>query len=222
MPHHQSAHARTVDLTTRSTLSDYAEIAAAAGVRRILTQFDELPVPGRATILHATATAVISNPWVGTSTDTDLIPESQRIAPILAKLLVDRLLAALGGAEQVEAFGKASIVGLAGEIEHAGAFIHTPYFGNLMRDALGGTAVIASVDGRAEPGELLRVPLVHKTAAATRSHYQTVEVSLTDAPHAAEVAVVAAASTGPRPFARLGDRTTDQPVHPDILKEIAL
>lgn len=220
---HPVAHTpRTVDLSTRSTLTDYADIAAAAGVRRILTQTDEVPREGAGSIRRATVTAVIRNPWLGTSTSADLQPETRRIAPLLAKLLTDRLLDALGGADRIEAFGKAALVGTAGELEHAGALVHTPYFGNLVREALGGTSIICFVDGRAEAGEMLRVPMWHKTAAATRSHYQTVEVNLADAPHPGEIAVIAAASTGPRPFARIGDRTTDRPVTSDILKEIAL
>lgn len=213
---------RTVDLSTRSTLADYGDIAAAAGLRKVFTQVEEIPRDGEASILRATATAVIRNPWLGTGTGTDLQPETRRIAPLLAKLLTDRLIDALGGASAVEAFGKAALVGTAGELEHAGALVHTPYFGNLVREALEGTSIICFVDGRAEAGELLRVPMWHKTAAATRSHYQTVEAHLADAPHPDEIAVIAAASTGPRPFARIGDRTTDQPVTSEILKEIAL
>ncbi|MFT4232663.1 MAG: amino acid synthesis family protein [Leucobacter sp.] len=212
----------TVDLSARSTLADYGDIAAAAGLRRVFTQVEEIPRESGIPIMRATATAVIRNPWLGTGTGTDLQPETRRVAPLLAKLLTDRLLDALGGAERVEAFGKAALVGIAGELEHAGALVHTPYFGNLVREALEGTSIICFVDGRAEAGELLRVPMWHKTAAATRSHYQTIEVNLADAPHPGEIAVIAAASTGPRPFARIGDRTTDRPVTSDILKEIAL
>lgn len=214
--------AHTVDLRTRSTLSDFGDIAAAVCLRKITTQLEEIPRDGAAPIMRATAAAVVRNPWLGTDTHTDLQPATQRIAPVLAKLLTDRLLEALGGAASIEAFGKAAFVGAAGELEHAAALVHTPYFGNLVREALGGTSIICFVDGRIEAGELVRIPMWHKTAAATRSHYQTVEAHLADAPHADEIVVIAAASTGPRPFARIGDRTTDQPVTSDILKEISL
>lgn len=213
---------QTVDLSARSTLSDYGDIATAAGLRKILTQVDEIPREDAPSILRATATAVIRNPWLGTGTGADLQPETRRVAPLLAKLLTDRLLDALGGAASIEAFGKAALVGTAGELEHAGALVHTPYFGNLVREALEGASIICFVDGRAEAGELLRIPMWHKTAAATRSHYQTVEANLADAPHPDEIAVIAAASTGPRPFSRIGDRTTDPVVTSDILKEITL
>jgi hypothetical protein len=158
---------------------------------------------------RATVAAVIANPWVGTGPTTDLSPEVAVIAPVLARLLTDRLIEALGGADQIEAFGKAAVVGTAGEIEHAGALIHTPYFGNLMRDFLGGESIICFADTRAEAGEALVVPMWHKTQAATRSHYQTITARVSDAPRADEVVVIAAASTGPRPHPRIGDRTTD-------------
>jgi hypothetical protein len=214
--------ARVVDLSARSTLGGYDDIAAAVGLRKICTQLEELPQEGVAPIMRATATAVIRNPWLGTDNHADLQPAAQRIAPVLAKLLTDRILDVLRGADSIEAFGKAAFVGTNGELEHAAALVHTPYFGNLVREALGGTSIICFVDGRVESGELVRIPVWHKTAAATRSHYQTIETHLADAPHPDEIAVIAAASTGPRPFARIGDRTTDQPVTSAILKEIAL
>lgn len=117
--------------------SELHRLAIECGVRKLYTAVEETRAEngaGVATpILQAAAVAVIKNPWVGTSTDTDLQPETKRIAPIISKLLSDRLLAALGGedasADSVEAFGKAAVVGIAGEMEHAGALIHTPTSG---------------------------------------------------------------------------------------------
>ncbi|MFV0372569.1 amino acid synthesis family protein [Microbacterium sp.] len=212
----------TVDLVARSTLTDYADIAAAVGLRTVFTRTEQVPRADAAPIRRATATAVIRNPWRGTDVTTDLQPETRRIAPVLAKMLTDRLLQALGGADAIESFGKAALAGTAGELEHAAALVHTPYFGNLVREALKGTAIICFVDGRGEAGELLRVPMWHKLAAATRSHYQSIEVHLAGAPQPDEIVIVAAASTGPRPFARIGDRATDLPVTSDILKETPL
>jgi amino acid synthesis protein len=167
---------------------------------------------------RATAAAVLANPWVGTDPTTDLSPEVAVVAPVLARLLTDRLIEVLGGVDRIEAFGKAAIVGTAGEIEHAGALIHTPYFGNLMRDFLGGESIICFADTRAEAGETLVVPMWHKTLPATRSHYQTITARVSDAPRADEIVVIAAASTGPRPHARIGDRTTDPVVTAENLE----
>lgn len=161
---------------------------------------------------QASVAAVIANPWVGTGAGRDLAPEVAQIAPSLATLLTGALIDALGGAHAVEAFGKAAIVGTAGEIEHGGALIHTPYFGNLMREYLDGQSIICFADTRADAGDALVVPMWHKSTAATRSHYQTITTRVSDGPRADEIVVVAAGSTGPRPHPRIGDRTTDPAV----------
>lgn len=160
-------------------------------------------------VAQASVAVVVHNPWIGTGPARDLSPEVEAIAPGLARLVTTKLIDALGGVDAIEAFGKAAIVGAAGEIEHGGALIHTPYFGNLMREFLDGESIICFADTRADAGETLVIPLWHKTAAATRSHYQTVSARVSDAPRADELVIVAAGSTGPRPHPRIGDRKTD-------------
>lgn len=193
-----------------------------AGIRKIVHYQEEILLENGAApavpVVRATVAAVVSNPWAGTGPDTDLSPATEQLAPPLARVLTDRLLESLGGAEQVEAFGKAAIVGTAGEIEHAGALIHTPYFGNLVREFLEGSSIICFADDRAEAGQALVVPMWHKTAAATRSHYQTITTRVGDGPRADEIVVVVAASTGPRPHPRIGDRVTDPTVTSAILE----
>lgn len=184
-----------------------------AGIRKVVLYRETVLSEGGREPLRlterATAAAVLANPWVGTGPATDLSPEAAVVAPVLARLLTDRLIEALGGVQRIEAFGKAAVVGTAGEIEHAGALIHTPYFGNLMRDFLDGESIICFADARADAGEALVVPLWHKTHASTRSYYQTITARVSDAPRADELVVIAAASTGPRPHPRIGDRATD-------------
>jgi hypothetical protein len=192
-----------------------------AAVRKIVLHREAVLSEAGSELAHpihrATVAAVISNPWLDRRPDTDLADETRMIAPLLAKLLTDRLADTLGGVDRIEAFGKGAIVGTAGEIEHAGALIHTPYFGNLMREFLGGESIICFADDRADAGTALVVPMWHKTQAATRSHYQTVTARVSDAPRAHEIVVIAAASTGPRPHARIGDRSTDPVVTADDL-----
>lgn len=199
-----------------------AEVAASIGLRRILTATEELQGATGEPIRRASAVAVIENPWADARSGAELGDAHTHIAPLLAKVLTDRIRDALGDAGAIQAFGKAALVGVAGEVEHASALIHTAYFGNIVREALQGTSILCFADGMADPGSTIRVPLWHKTAASTRDFYQTIEVSLPDAPHEDEIAVIAAASTGPRPFARIGDRSTDRPVTTDILKGIRL
>jgi amino acid synthesis protein len=183
-------------------------------IRRILTVVEEsvteLGEPVRTPVRRAAAVAVVTNPWAGRGVQDDLSAEVAAIAPAIAHALCDRLITALGSAGRVQAFGKAAIVGIDGEIEHAGALIHTPYFGDVLRSRVHGESIIVFSDVRAPAGTTLTVPLWHKVEAATRSHYQTVSVRVPDAPRAGEIAVIAAASDGPRPNARIGDRRTDR------------
>lgn len=160
----------------------------------------------------AASYAVLKNPWLNEDTASNLTDFAAFAAPVLAKEITTRLLDHLGGAANVEAFGKAAIVGLNGEVEHGGAFIHTPFFGNIFREILGGSSIICFSESRAEPSESLRVPLWHKNEAATRDYYQSLEIHLPDVPHADELVVMGLAADGPRPHPRIGDRATDPTV----------
>ena len=197
---------------------------AGIGLRKVVVYQEsilaEAGQPPARPALQASAAAVVGNPWLDSGPSRDLSPEAVRIAPVLAKLLTDRLVSALGGVDEIEAFGKAAIVGSAGEIEHGGALIHTPYFGNLMREFLDGESIICFADTRAEAGEPLVVPMWHKSHAATRSHYQTISTRISDGPRPDEIVIVAAASTGPRPHPRIGDRTTDPAVTVKSLESV--
>ncbi|WP_115944674.1 amino acid synthesis family protein [Amycolatopsis thermalba] len=191
-------------------------------LRKLVTVTEEIVTeagaPATSPTRRAAAAAVITNPWAGRGLGGDLGPEAARTAPLLAQRLTRALEAALGG--RIAAFGKAAIVGLDGEIEHGAALIHTPYFGNILRELVDGTSIVVFSDERGPAGTALTVPVWHKTAAATRSHYQTVQVRVPDAPRGDEIVVIAAAATGPRPHARIGDRTTDPAVSLDILEDL--
>ncbi len=182
-------------------------------IRKIVVHREELLTelgqPVRAGTSRASAAAVVANPWLGRGVVEDLQAEVTVLAPRLARELTARLVAAVGGVDRVEAFGKAAIVGLDGEIEHGAALMHTPFFGNVLRELLDGTSIICFSEERAEAGTTLSVPMWHKTAASTRSHYQAASVRVPDAPRPDEIVVVAAVSSGPRPNARIGDRRTD-------------
>jgi hypothetical protein len=182
-------------------------------IRKIVVVEEEtLMDVGRSVLVPArcvAAAAVIGNPWAGKGFVSDLSPEVANLGPGLAHALADRLVRAFGGAEKVEAFGKAAMVGLDGETEHGSAFIHTPYFGDVFRHVVQGTSIITFSESRSSAGESLVVPIWHKTHSATRSHYQTIQVRVSDAPRPDEIVVIAAASAGPRPNARIGDRSTD-------------
>ena len=94
-------------------------------------------------VLLVSVAAVIQNPWAGKGFVEDIKPEILELAPKLGDILVPELIKEIGSGDKIQAYGKAAIVGLNGEIEHASAFIHTLRFGNKFRDAVGGTASVS-------------------------------------------------------------------------------
>ncbi|MGH1538897.1 MAG: amino acid synthesis family protein [Arenicella sp.] len=155
------------------------------------------------------AAAIIKNPWSGRGFVEDLQPEIRAIAPILGKLLTDKILGMTGGGEAVEGYGKAAIVGTDGEVEHASAMIHTLRFGNHYRNAVGAKSYLCFTNARSGPGGTLSVPLMHKHDEGMRSHYMTVQVAVPDSPAPDEIVVALGASVGGRPHHRIGDRYQD-------------
>jgi hypothetical protein len=65
---------------------------------------------------------------------------------------------------------------------------------------------------------VLDVPLGHKDAAYVRSHFDGMEVRLSDAPRAAEILVAVAVTDSGRPLPRVGGLTTDQITGEDGLR----
>jgi hypothetical protein len=115
-----------------------------------------------------------------------------------------RMVAALGGdPKAVEGYGKGAIVGAAGELEH-GALWHVPG-GWAMREVLGDAlAIVPSTKKVGGPGTRLDVPVTHVNASYVRSHFDAMEVGVTDAPRADELALVLVMTTGARIHARVG------------------
>ena len=151
---------------------------------------------------RAAALVVIRNPFAGTYVEKiegfmdDLKPLGLEMARSLVK--------ALGGdAKLVEGYGKGAIIGSSGEIEH-GALWHVPG-GYAMREVLGGAkAIVASTKKVGGPGTRLDVPITHINASYVRSHFDAMEVGLSDAPRADEILLALVMTTGPRVHARVG------------------
>ncbi|RAI41688.1 amino acid synthesis family protein [Rhodoplanes roseus] len=182
-------------------------------IRKLVTVVDEtLTEMGRPVtppVRRAAAIAVIENPYAGSYVDdlTVLIDMGEE----LGKLLSERAVAALGvPGEQCESYGKAALVGVDGELEHAAALLH-PKMGAPVRKTLGkGAALIPSSKKRGGPGQELDIPLGHKDAAFVRSHFDGMQVSINDAPRANEIVVAVAITTGGRPLPRVGGLKTSE------------
>lgn len=159
-------------------------------------------------ITVAAVAAIIENPWHGQGFVEDLGPGIDSVASDLGELLAPRVMEALGGT--LEAYGKAAIVGTDGEIEHGSALIHTLKFGNHFRDAASASTLLPAVEKRGTAGAVFDIPLKHFTDATIRSHHQTFEWRISDAPHANEIVIALAGATGGRPQQRLAPLSADK------------
>lgn len=159
----------------------------------------ELEKPTR----KAAAIAVIKNPFAGRYVED--LTELMDIGEKLGELLGSKAVAALGvDKSQIESYGKAAIVGEAGELEHAGAILH-PKLGKPLREAVGGgKAIIPSAKKMGGIGTPIDVPLHYKDAAFVRTHYDAMEVRVSDAPRADEILVAIVVTDSGRPLARIG------------------
>ena len=158
-----------------------------ATIRKIVVQVDETHLEGGQAIdpptRRALAMAVIDNPYAGHySANLDTLIE---IGEELGGLLGQRCVQALGiTPEQAHSYGKAAIVGEAGELEHAAAILH-PKLGAPLRAAVEkGAALVPSAKKQGTLGTAIDVPLGHKDAAFVRSHFDAMEARVADAPRA--------------------------------------
>ncbi|MEP4198675.1 MAG: amino acid synthesis family protein [Aliishimia sp.] len=145
--------------------------------------------------------ACVKNPFAGRY-EADLQSAMDDLKPLGAEMS-ERLVAALGGKDVIDGYGKGAIVGEAGELEHA-ALWHVPG-GYAMRGLLGDSnAIVPSCMKRGGIGSRLDVPLGHINAAYVRSHFDGIEVGLPDGPKADEIVYVLGMSCGGRVHSRMG------------------
>ena len=181
-------------------------------IRKFVVYDEETPIEGfrkaKTPLRMFAVAAVIENPWSGKYIE-DLKPEILAIAPSLGEELTSRITNLVGGGDKIEAYGKAGVVGLDGEIEHASALIHTLRFGNFYREAVGAKSYLSFTNTRGPADSAIMIPLMDKNDAGRRSHYLTIQFSIADAPRSDEIVVAIGGSIGGRPHHRIGDRYQD-------------
>jgi len=174
-------------------------------IRKIISSREEIfheggPVADTP-LLRGAMLAIIKNPFAGRYE-----PEIQGFMEDLKPLGLDmaqRLLDMLGGPDKIEGYGKGSLVGEGGELEH-GALWHAPG-GYAMRQLLGtANAIVPSSKKVGGVGARLDVPITHVNAAYVRSHFDSMEVGCNDAPRAGELAFALVMTTGGRVHSRSG------------------
>lgn len=175
-------------------------------VRKYMTVVEEIFHEGGAPVAtphrRASVVAVVENPYAGAFHD-DIMPFMKDLEPV-GLIMAQKLIDALGGdAKAIEGYGKGAIVGQNGELEH-GALWHAPG-GYAMRALLGDAkAIVPSTKKVGGPGTTLDVPITHINASYVRSHFDSMEVSIPDAPRANEILLALVMSTGPRVHNRAG------------------
>jgi len=181
-------------------------------IRRQLTIEEETLIEGgrplHLPVKKVAAIVVITNPFASRYVDdlTELVDTGER----LGEILVERILKVIDPKE-VESYGKACIVGEAGELEHSAALMH-PTFGAPIRKAIGaGKAIIPSTKKIGGPGTRIDIPFFYKDEIYVMSHLDAMDVGISDAPKSDEILLALAMTTGGRPHARVpGGVTKDE------------
>ncbi|HVR55145.1 MAG TPA: amino acid synthesis family protein [Pseudorhodoferax sp.] len=166
----------------------------------IETIYHEGGPPVEVPLKMAAACAVIRNPYAGRY-EPDLMPfmaELRSLGTLLAEELVETL-----GRDKIEVYSKAAIVGVDGEMEH-GAVWHEAG-GWAMRQVLGEPkAIVPAAKAVAGAGYRLMVPVHYIHACYVRSHFNSIEVGIQDAPRPKEILFALVMGTGGRVHSRLG------------------
>ncbi|MFL2738038.1 MAG: amino acid synthesis family protein [bacterium] len=180
-------------------------------VRKIVTHIENIYHEGGQAhsepIKKGAVLIVLKNPYAGSYVE-DITPMMEALKPIGLDA-ANQLIELLGGVEQIQSYGKGSIVGEAGELEH-GALWHVPG-GYAMREALGGAlAIVPSAKKVGGIGSCLDIPITHINASYVRSHFDAMEVYVQDAPRSNELIYGLVMTTGGRTHPRVGGLEIDQ------------
>ena len=190
-------------------------------IRKTIVQVDEvhqeMGQPVSPPTRRALAMAVIANPYAGRYAEN--LDELIAIGEELGALLGSKCVQALGIAPgNCHSYGKAAIVGEAGELEHAAALLH-PKLGAPLRKAVEkGAALVPSAKKIGGLGSAIDVPLGHKDAAFVRSHFDAMEARVSDAPRSHEIVVAVVVTDSGRPLARIGGLQVSEIVGQDGLR----
>ncbi len=163
------------------------------------------PVPVKIGVIAV----VVHNPFAGRFADASELAAFVKEARSMANEMVPELVAALGGADKIETYGKGALVGINGELEH-GAMWHEAG-GWAMRAVLTtAKSIVPANKFVGSAGSRLHIPLHHIEACYIRSHFNTAEVSVCDSPRPNELLFALAMSTGARVHERLGGLRVEQ------------
>ncbi|MHA6618961.1 amino acid synthesis family protein [Pseudonocardia sp. DLS-67] len=153
--------------------------------------------------------AVAANPLAGRPASTDISPLVE-LSEVLGEQLTTRALDRIGDAAGIRAYGKAALIGLAGDPEHGAALIH-PRLGMAMRATLRRGRVLIPGNARIGPaGTSIDVIFGPLDEGWDLDAMDTLTVAVADAPRPDELLLLVGYTTGPRPNARSKGPTQDE------------
>lgn len=127
----------------------------------------------------------------------------------LGQSMAERAKRELNG-DAVESYGKAGLVGLRGEQEHANALL-TTVFANPFREVIGGgKAWISSVTKVCNPGDAVDIPVNNIHDINVRSHYDAMSLAIANMPMPDEIALIFCLLGRGRVGARVGGMTHEE------------
>jgi hypothetical protein len=151
-------------------------------------------------ISRIAAAAIVHNPCAGEFVED--LGELFAIGGTLGEQLMTEIVSQLPGPPI--SYGKAALIGVAGDMEHGGAMIH-PKLGKPMRAAVnGGKSLIPSNAKLGSAGSTIDVPLGHKDEAWSFDHFDTMAVCVPDAPLPNEIVLIMAVADSGRVNPRVG------------------
>jgi len=170
------------------------------------TSYHELGPAPETPLKMAASCAVIANPYAGRY-ESNLMPFMAELRG-LGHTLASELVQMLGGHDKIEVYSKAAIVGLNGEME-LGAVWHEAG-GWAMREVLGQPkAMVPANKAVAVAGYRIMVPVHYIHASYVRSHFNSIEIGIQDAPRPNEILFALVMGTGGRLNSRLGGLLRD-------------
>lgn len=151
--------------------------------------------------------SVVENPFIDRY-EQDLSPLIEASVD-LGRAMAKAGAKALAG-EEIQSYGKAGLVGLNGEQEHANALLTTA-FATPFREMIGDApAWISSVTKIAAPGTSIDIPVNNVLDVYVRSHYDSMSFAIAGVPMPDEIAVIFCLMTRGRIDARVGGMTHEE------------
>lgn len=160
-------------------------------------------------LLQGAIAVVLENPFAGRYASAEELASFVKDAREVAQMMVPELVAALGGVDRIETYGKGALVGTNGELEH-GAMWHEAGGWPMRAVLTKAKSIVPAAKYVGAAGSKLHIPVHHIEAAYVRSHFNTVEISVADAPRPNEIMFALAMGTGSRIHERLGGLRVDQ------------